>query len=387
MIAGPEEVRAAARRKVNTVLQHVVTGTVDPFFPMQVRVSLKPKRMRDISIGEYATATRKLIDGSKTMRGNGYTVHLSRRRSREMGEQDFPSRVTIDSLEDFVYLTDSRTRLEQTHRVCDTVRDRLPSLESWLCGEAKRLDRYADVIDDLVAVTDALVDHPMPDCYLRQLNVPVDTKFIEKHQSTLRRWLDELLPPEAIRVTEISFVRRYGLRDGLPHHLIRFLDDQLCQVTGFPCNELSLPMRTLANLPLAGICVFIVENRTNLLTLPQLENSIALGGVGDSVTRLRDATWLRECELYYWGDLDVDGFRMLANTRKLFPQLKSLLMDRVTYGKHESLAVPGNKKSASTHPMLTDEETEMLNYLSQHNLRLEQERISQSWVESTLQRK
>lgn len=384
MIASPDDIHNAASRKVDTVLEHLVAGEVDELFPMKLRVPLKPRRVTDVPIGKYAKATQKLIAGSRIGRGQGYTVHLERRRSRELGEQDFPVAVTVDTLADFVFLTDTETRVAQTRDICNKVRDRFPSLEDWLCSEARRLDRVAELIDDLLAVVEALVQRPMPDCYLRELGVPVDTKFIEKHQTTLRRWLDALLPAHAINVSESGFARRYGLRDGTPHHAIRFLDEGLRNRSGFPCDEVSLPMRTLAELPLENCRVFIVENRTNLMTLPMQSGAVALGGVGDSVTRLRDVTWLRKCELYYWGDLDVDGFRILANVRKLLPELSSLLMDRETFEAHKSLVVSGNGKTCDSLPILSESENSVLRTLSEGNLRLEQERISQAWVESRL---
>ena len=118
--------------------------------------------------------------------------------------------------------------------------------------------------------------------------------------------------------------------------------------------------------------------------LPTHTDAVALGGVGDSVTRLRDVRWLRTCQLYYWGDLDVDGFRILANVRKLFPEVKSLLMDRETFEAHRTLVVAGNGKICESLPMLSESENAVLRILSDGNLRLEQERIIQAWVESSL---
>ena len=35
--------------------------------------------------------------------------------------------------------------------------------------------------------------------------------------------------------------------------------------------------------------------------------------------------------LYYWGDIDVQGFEILSQFRSYFPQTQSLLMDRATF--------------------------------------------------------
>ena len=44
------------------------------------------------------------------------------------------------------------------------------------------------------------------------------------------------------------------------------------------------------------------------------------------------APWLADKEIYYWGDLDHDGFNILSNLRKVLPEMKihSFLMDKET---------------------------------------------------------
>ena len=279
----------------------------------------------------YAHATQTLVAGSKSTKGVGYTLHLHRRRSRDFGEQDFADRVTIDTLDDFAALTGRQTSIQQTVDVCNSIREAFPTLNDWLGRNSRTLHELHGRVQSLLDVTRAFVATPMPDCFLRELDVPVDTKFIEQNHRILRQWLDQVLPASAINVNETKFARRYGLRDGLPHHAIRFLDPKLMQIAGFPCDELSLPMRTLRELPIPPCRVIIVENRTNLLSVPTLDHTIGMGGVGDAVTRLQDIHWLSNCELYYWGDIDVDGFRILANLRRLFPGTISFLMDSTTY--------------------------------------------------------
>lgn len=380
-IATPADIRKAAERKVSSVVKEVVRGNADAIFPIGLRVKLKPSGTPKPSLESYAAATQQLLAASKEKTGSGYTLHLSRRNSRQYGEQDFPDRVTVDSLADFRFLAGCGQRFDAVTHVCNRIRESLPTLEPWLIENATRLHEHADDIDDLIAVTSTLLAHPMPDCYLRELDVPVDTKFIESHQRILIQWLDRLLSPSAIDTSESKFARRYGLRDGQIHHLIRVLDDTMLSQLRFPCCELSLPLRELAKLSLRDIRVVIVENRTTLLTLPQTPMTIALGGVGDSVTRFRELTWLHDCDLFYWGDLDVDGFRILANLRYWFPKSKNLLMDQATYQAHKTLAIPGNGKTLNRHQNLSDDENAILQELSQSNDRIEQEKIDRNHIQ------
>ena len=59
-------------------------------------------------------------------------------------------------------------------------------------------------------------------------------------------------------------------------------------------------------------------------------------------------------------------------------------MDRATFDQQAHLAVPSHGKTTETFSVLTNDENAMLSHLCQHHLRLEQERVSQSWVEQII---
>ncbi len=107
---------------------------------------------------------------------------------------------------------------------------------------------------------------------------------------------------------------------------------------------------------------------------------------GDGVTRFRRIPWLDLADLYYWGDLDADGFRILANLRRSDPQVQSLLMDRHTFQVHRHRAVAGNGRQFDAQPTLTESKNGLLQYFAQENLRLEQETLRDSHVNSAIRR-
>jgi hypothetical protein len=77
-----------------------------------------------------------------------------------------------------------------------------------------------------------------------------------------------------------------------------------------------------------------VENKTTLyttLTLPKMEGAIAVFGQGNAVLNLKNTAWLIEMEILYWGDIDVQGFEILSRLREHFTNVKSVLMDKVTF--------------------------------------------------------
>jgi hypothetical protein len=124
------------------------------------------------------------------------------------------------------------------------------------------------------------------------------------------------------------------------------------------------------------------------LTLPPLPNSLALFGRGFGIMALKYVTLLKSCplrrkrvvRLIYWGDLDAQGFEILSQFRTYFPHTISLMMDNETWTTFRPFAIPGTPSRIESLPNLTPQEHELFTYLSQHNLRLEQERISHEFV-------
>lgn len=239
-------------------------------------------------------------------------------------------------------------------------------------------------VDGLLHVVDYLKTHPRPGIFAREIPGPMDTKFISRNRRMLREWLDRILPPETIRADEEHFERRYGLRYAEPHILLRFLDTDIERACGCPWPELSLPLGSLARMPMRVKRVIVVENKVNLLTLPGVRDTAALGGLGNGVTDLRYVPWLASCELWYWGDVDADGLAILSRLRSAFPQTRSLLMDGDTVRRWRELAVSGSDRAATLPPGLRSAEECAFNACVRHNLRIEQERLPQAAITDAL---
>jgi len=83
--------------------------------------------------------------------------------------------------------------------------------------------------------------------------------------------------------------------------------------------------------------------------------------------------------LYCWFDLDTAGFEMLNMIREHYPKASSFLMDEKTYSQFQNFAVD-NKGKKKTLPLLSPDEKKIYQFLMDNNKRLEQERISQSYI-------
>lgn len=156
------------------------------------------------------------------------------------------------------------------------------------------------------------------------------------------------------------------------------------QMGGF--SVLQIPLEQLLEQPLPGSRVLVVENTKPGYALPELPDTVAIFGGGRN-TQWRNALWLSEREVAYWGGLDSWGLTILAEARQSLPKLTALMMDSETLMAHIDFAVEEPCSTALPVVGLLEEERalfEGLNQSSQSIIRLEQEYIAQDYVLSKL---
>jgi hypothetical protein len=375
----PDDIRRKAQNLYGEFVQAWLTGDAT-FFPRVIPSQRTPNPDSATTIN----AVRNLREASKEVAGVGYSVEWREINSRRFGRNSFPARILIETEEDFLRLTGRARDFHRLKEAVDAIRTRYPVLEGWIRSNVAALPGLASEVNGLLEVVDVLQREPRPDCFARELPVSVDTKFVERHQSVLRPWLDQVLPPHTIRSDEDHFERRYGLRYAEPQILVRFLDVTTQQRLGFPCEVLSIPLHTLGTWQAGTIPVIIVENKVNLLTVPQGRYAIAVGGLGNGLSLLRYVPWLAAAQLTYWGDLDVEGLAILSSLRGIFPKTQSVFMDDGAVAAWRHLAVKGTGRISAVPPHLTAGELGAFLACSEHNLRIEQERIPQTAVLAAL---
>lgn len=138
--------------------------------------------------------------------------------------------------------------------------------------------------------------------------------------------------------------------------------------------------------------VLICENRDNALWFPSVEGGIAVLGDGKAgISTLVGVPWIANAErLFYWGDMDIQGFEILAKYREAGLDVESILMDWATYAAYERFGTnvdtsgrvlkgKDQKAPAAASTFLTDEENELYFALCSPDCsgprRIEQERI------------
>lgn len=376
----PDEIVDKAQRLYPKAVSAVLSGD-NSLFPYRMPCNLKPPT----SHSDLIRFVENLRQRSKQVIGYGYSVTYVDRNSRDHSQNYFPESITIESMEDLVRLIRKTTELSHLMNSVKQIRQRLPELEPWIIESWRKLLAVSDPIEQLIDVTLWLRANPWPNCFPREIPLPISSKLVENNWALLSKWWHRCLPATQIdySVDPADYAQQFGFRAAEPQFLVRWLDDRLPVELGIDLREFSVSAPQLDQLVQRSASlrrVIIVENKVNLLTFPRCDGSLTMGGLGFGVTQLRQLSHLQPLELVYWGDLDVEGFQALSQFRKYFPSVRSWLMDLQAIRAFEQLGIPGNNSKPVSLPNLTDSEQAAFNYCRDHNLRLEQERITQRYV-------
>lgn len=201
-----------------------------------------------------------------------------------------------------------------------------------------------------------------------------DSKFFERNRTLLGKLLEQRFGQQ-------------GMEQGLEHFLGALDESEHwllvapLQVGLFPFKQQRVRSSELAQTPLPGTHLLVVENERSLYQLPPLPGTIAILGAGLNLNWM-DAAWIREKSLAYWGDIDTWGLTMLATARSHQSALTPLLMDEEIFESccKESAVVEPVTASQSAPSMLTEHETA----LYYHLVGLEKGRLEQEFVPDAL---
>ncbi len=311
---------------------------------------------------------------------------------RTLGANSLPESAWLDSVEAAAALLNKQKDLRTFRALVDETRATEPALVAWVGRRPLKALSLAAHWSRLLSVVAWMKANPNPKVYLRQIDVPeVHSKFIEEQRAVLAEMI-ELVAPACIVDSGASglsgFVRRYGLREKPERVRFRVLDEELHLLPGVASQDIELDAATFARLVSGVSRVFITENEVNFLAFPQVPRGLVIFGAGYGFTALREASWLHQCEMYYWGDIDTHGFAILNELRARFPQVKSLLMDRATLMQFRPLWGQEGSPVKVNLAHLSRDEAHLYDDLRDNVLgeavRFEQERVSYAWVRAAL---
>jgi hypothetical protein len=370
----PDDIRRRAQMRYPDFLRSIVNGTT--FFPLPVRFGI-PSPTEDFN------KLRREIN-ALTEANLGCNIEWTEVNSRRWGKQRFPQRLEFGDETSYVRALGKAKEVARFRENLAITRERCPVLVAYLETRPSDIVEFADDWAGLLEVCCYLRLHPRPNLYARELPLSVDTKFVERHQTVLARLLSVALPTSAIVESE-RFEERFGLRYEQPQIRLRLLDESLRTTLGVPFGDVALPSEEFQNLGWNNLRVVVSENKMTFLTLPCMARTIGVWGAGNAAALLHSVSWLADCELFYWGDVDAHGFEILARLREAFPRTKSIMMDAATMIRFRDLCVAGVVSNAQIRPQLTSTEEKAHQLVRSSNLRLEQERIPNQFAAAAIE--
>ena len=186
----------------------------------------------------------------------------------------------------------------------------------------------------------------------------VDTKFFERNASLLTKLLDERFEGAASEQGLTTFLDAF--EESGHWVLVVPLQPEL-----LPFKRLRLTTSELAETPLPGSRVLVVENEQCIHLLPEtMPDTLAVLGSGLDLQWLASAH-LAGKQIAYWGDMDTWGLLMLARARLHQPAVEALLMEQRLFEQHSpvSAVVEPTKAQEPAPPGLLAGEADFYLYL------------------------
>jgi hypothetical protein len=372
----PQEIKSKTEKKYISFLQEKVEGI--SFSKLVIRGN---KSYTKSSLPEFEKEIQLINSQSKHKKGFGYILEFQKVKIKYLGVQDLPVSIYFDTERDFLKFLGKEKEVEYFKTSVEKIINAFPELKEWIIkNPIKVITNYSEW-DNILKVCQYFKQNPKPNLYIRELPINVHTKFIESNKAVIRELLDVLLP-EHVNTDHKEFERRFHLKFSEPIIRFKILDNEISQKYFSRIDDIAIPVSQFETLNLPIRRVLVVENKTTLyttLTLPKMDETIAIFGSGFSVHNLKNALWLSSLELLYWGDIDVQGFEILSQLRSYFPHTQSMLMDKSTFDTffEKNSGTPTN---ISTKLNLTNEEQQLYEILKTNNWRLEQEKIPLYWI-------
>ena len=370
----PEEFVSRVRRRVDAGLRDwalgdTTTATLD--------APLQPPSERD-AIADIDGTVRWVESWRQASDRLPISVMWVQRAWPRIGTQVVPNRVRVDGPDALTSLAGegdrwrrwaSRASLLQTYlgtEIDGVLRTHLREV-----GELDETD-----FERLITAIHWLVQHPNSGLRLRELPVRgIDTKWLERHRA--------MVESLTLATTGRSSL---GLNERTDLGRIRLLDPADSADSAGGLRDIGAPIENLAALSLRPQATLIVENLQTFLSLPTMPGVVAAYGQGNAVVALAHIPWLRASRIFYWGDLDSHGFRILNKARSVGLEAQSILMDARTLHEHRDLWVVEPNPFLGTASLLIESEAATLAELrALGHVRLEQERIPWAYAMEKLQ--
>lgn len=375
-----EEIREQARRVFNRheVLKAHLEGK--PLFPL--KFAMKP-----ISSGNLTKNFRyyreQFAQLQKDCRTHNISLEYKLTKNRQLGAQLLPHKVVFQTQEAFLSFIGRTDDYQQWLETANLISNKMPALKSFIIKFPQKMVVHLPDWPGILDVSAHFLVYEKSNQFIRQLEIPgIDTKFIEDHKRILldvALWIKAHHHEQiAQKITTENFENYFGLFREEPRLRFRLLDPQSALLYG-GLRDIEAPASQIAKNELPYDLVFIVENKTTGLLLPDRVNALVFFELGYKANLLKEISWLKNKKIIYWGDIDTHGFAILSQLRTHFPHVESRLMDEKTLLKYEPLWSYESQPYVGKCVNLSREELFVFENIRSKkwgdNVRLEQERI------------
>ena len=371
---------------MHDIFQHQLSNAYNQYLGNYIlgtpynKVILRGGKQRPATTAALHEAVRYYQSFEKTADRKGWTIEWESWKSKKLGTQQWPASISIGSPVDLLYLTDKQLEFDEFTRTLSFILQQKPVLREWLAEKPERVLEFKEEWPGLFAVVDFLLANEVSDYYLRNIPVPVHTKFIETYKTIIWSILS-FINPERFSIDGQSFEQAIGFIPKPYLFTLRWLDKSMAEAHTNGIAVMGLAVEDLRQLNWPPREIWVVENETALYMLPATAGGLAIWSRGKALTLLSDIPLFSSTALYYWGDLDEDGFAMLNDFRGLYPHVKSRFMDIACINVHlPYLDIQPRIYRTDKLDRLSREEHEAYDLLVQKNGRLEQEKLLQSYV-------
>jgi len=380
------EIKKKAENFYPEYLSAIISGQIP--FPKIIRSNKTTSK----DFTESGRQKAELIEQSKDRKGFGFTIKYKTVNTKRDSTQDVIDEISFQSEADFLKFIRKESEAEAFKKNAEKILIQFPELNEWIKKYPLKVVQYNESWQHILNVCDYFKQNPKPNLYIRELPVRINTKFIENNKGILFELLNAVLPIESINQdfsAVKNFEKRFGLKFNQNQIRIRILDKGISEKNLSGLTDVVITEEEFCNLKIPCEKVFILENKTNFsnlmnfLTLPQMESTIGIFGSGFKISHLKNAVWLSDKEIFYWGDIDTHGLQILSQIRGYFPNTKSIMMDFETLDAFKDDWCKGESIVVNTLSNLTKEEQELFAFVKADNIntiRLEQEKISHKYV-------
>ena len=342
-----------------------------------IKIKLKKVQEKDIT-NNYSL----LLSQIKNLKKSELTIEYKEFEFKKLGKQTVPVAVIVEDVEHFCKIVDKKFYYDRFVENYHKVITKYPKLRDLILKKPMIVLEYVEHWDRIFLIIDFFINNNQQNLYLREISLKdIDTKYIEKHLKILDILISNIKQLDTLKtIGDFAFEKKYHLKYPLAQVRFRMLDERL-YINGL--SDLTLCIDEFEKLKIECKKVYIIENKITTLAFPQLKDSIAIFGSGYKVGILQNTKWLKDKEIFYWGDIDSDGFAILSQIRGYFPQIKSIFMDQSVFDKFSNFIVEYKSKVTNKKlEYLTNDELKLYSSLS--NKRLEQERLPFEFIKGNL---